>query len=519
MSTSPLSPLRIALVPLDERPVNTRYPQMLAQIAGAEILLPPTEILGKQKTPSDRDAVASWLTQAAHNADAALVSAEFLLYGNLINSRISLDSAASVLPRLSLVEAIAASNKTTYLFGLITRVSNADDCVEEPDYWQTWGTRFYRYSGLLHKQSAGALEAGEAEALQHLQNELPPDLVRDWLNRRLRNHAVLFALLDLAARKKVDFLLLTSDDTSAWGLPSREKAALLAWTALLDEETRERVLLHPGADEVGSALLARLLCEKNQLCPRIFPLYAVPGGEEITAPYEDRAVRLTVEGQIRACGATVADSAETADIILGVTPPSPRRTEWREDFADDERSERGAFYARFLEKLGAYQKQKPVALGDVAYPNGADPLLMELLLTPDCPVKPGELAAFGAWNTAGNTLGVVVAQAICFLFIGKDAGRKHAQNVFLTHRFLEDWGYQTLVRREAREANTAQWGSKDPDPENPEQVRFTEETIEAGLRRVLSRLQDAGVGVGLTLADGGVRLPWRRTFEADFDFS
>ena len=42
----PTTPLTIALVPLDERPVNTRYPQMLGAIGGANVLLPPPEIRG-----------------------------------------------------------------------------------------------------------------------------------------------------------------------------------------------------------------------------------------------------------------------------------------------------------------------------------------------------------------------------------------------------------------------------------------------------------------------------------------
>ncbi len=514
--TSPAA-LRVALVPLDERPVNTRYPQMLGAIAGADVLLPPAEVLGKQKTPSDRDAVANWLAEAARTADAAIVSAEFLLYGNLINSRISQDSALDVLPRLKPVEAIGASGKPVYLFGLITRVSNADDCVEEPDYWATWGTRFYKFSALLHKQDAGELTDDETQSLQTLRDELPPDLVNDWLARRLRNHAVNLALLDLAARARVHFLLLTSDDTSPWGTPSREKAWLMSWAKILGPAVQNRVLLHPGADEVGSALLARFLCEARNVSPRIYPLYAVPGGKEITAPYEDRAVRLTVEGQIHACGATLAATPEDADIILGVTPPSPRRTEWRTDFAGMERADREGFYKNFLSELGKWQQNKPVAIGDVAYPNGADPLLMELLLAPDCPVQPGALAAFGAWNTAGNTLGVVVAQAVCSLFIGNDPTRQAAQNAFLTHRFLEDWGYQTLVRREARTANRAAFGTNDPNPQDDEQIAFTAQSIETGLQTILTRLQERGVGVGLSLKSGSVRLPWNRTFEADFD--
>jgi hypothetical protein len=223
------------------------------------------------------------------------------------------------------------------------------------------------------------------------------------LARRLRNHAVSLALVDLLARGRLHFLLVTSDDTSEWGLPSREKTWLESWVRLLGTRVGERLLVHPGADEVGSALVARRICERHGLRPSICPVYAVPGGEEIVAPYEDRPVRITVEGQIRACGATLAATPDEADIVLGVLPPSPRRTEWRADFADAERAEREPFYRALFDALGPLQQVgKPVALGDVAYPNGADPFAMTLLLDPTCPLDPSRLAAFGAWNTAAT---------------------------------------------------------------------------------------------------------------------
>lgn len=95
----------------------------------------------------------------------------------------------------------------------------------------------------------------------------------------------------------------------------------------------------------------------------------------------------------------------------------------------------------FSTTLGERQRAgTPVAIADIAYPNGADPLVIEMLLESDCPVRPAELAAYGAWNTAGNTLGTTVAQAILSMFAGDDPERIAAQQRFLTHRFLEDWG-------------------------------------------------------------------------------
>ncbi len=505
--------MKIVLIPLDERPVNTRYPAQIAAIAGASLELPPEEIRGQGRTPADTEAVGAWLEEAAKDADGVVASAEFLAWGNLINSRISDASAMDGLARLRVLEKISCPIS---LFALITRVSNADDCVEEPLYWKNWGTRIYKISQLLHKKSLGVLEPEDLEKLNALEAEVPGENTRDWLMRRERNHAVNLALVDLLARGGLDFLLITSDDTSPWGMPSFEKSYLEGWLVRLGDAVAGKTMMHPGADEVGSALVARMLCTQLEKAPKICPVYSHPGGEEITAPYEDRAVRLTVEGQIGACGGALSHNPEVADIILAVLTPSPVRTEWRASFAPSERESREAGYRVLFEKIGAWQKAgKLVALGDVAYPNGADPLALELLLSESSPVNLGALASFGAWNTAGNSLGTTVAQATSLWLAGERADLS-AQKIALTHHFLEGWGYQTEVRREARAKNVARGWTQDPDPDSPEQQQFTCENIEAGLTEKLAQLQKSGIGVGLRLQPGSVKLPWRRTFECDF---
>jgi hypothetical protein len=508
--------VKIALIPLDERPVNTRYPQMLARIAGAEVLLPPKDIRGEGRQPAQLDLVGDWLKNTAPQCTGVVASTEFLAYGNLINSRISEESAAECLPRLAILDTLGKT-QSVYAFSLITRVSNADDCVEEPLYWKQYGTRFYQLSQNLHKREKGE-EVGAV--ISGLQAELPAIETLDWLQRRLRNHTINLALLDLVSRDRLDLLLLTSDDTSPYGMPSREKAWLEGWGQMLGAHVTEKILIHPGADEVGSALVTRMLCEKHGKTPRICPLYAVAGGEEIVAPYEDRAVKLTVAGQINACGGVVTDDPNTADILLAVFPPSPRRTEWRESFAAEERQDREAHYRAFLTQIAAYNK--PIAIGDVTYPNGSDPVVIDLLLSADCSISTPDLYAYGAWNTAGNTLGTTVAQAVCY-WLGHDHPESAiAQKIYLTHRFLEDWGYQHLVRREARAKNTEKFGTHDPIPESPDsdgQVAFTCQNIEAGLSACLTRLQASGIGVGLHIVPNSTRLPWRRTFEADFDLA
>ena len=507
----------LALVPLDERPVNTRYPQMLGAIGGAEVLLPPAEMRGFLRVPADTDAVAAWLRGAAPYADAAIVSCEFLGFGNLINARISQDNAADVLARLRL---LAELNPTcpVHAFSLITRVANSDDAVEEPEYWALWGTKFSRYARLTHQAETGALTEADADELAQLESLLPADLKADWLTRRLRNHAVTLGLLEMTARGQITALRLTSDDTSPYGFPSRERDWLAGWPRLVGPTLGDRLMMHPGADEVGSALLSHLLMSRRENPPRVWIVYSHPDDAILVAPYEDRPVRETVEGQIDACGCTLADSREDCDFVLGVATPSPRRTDYRPEYLAEDRQDRTDAYQAFLAELGQWQASgQAVALADVSYPNGSDPLLMELLLAQNFPLAPGRLAAYGAWNTAGNTLGVVVAQAACAGLIGDNPERARAQCVFLAHRFLEDWGYQTVTRRLARAEAERLWGRREPDPDSLDEQAVLCAFIGERLAERLGELQQRGIGDGLTLGD--VRLPWRRTFEVDFDLT
>jgi hypothetical protein len=521
---------KIILIPLDERPVNTKYPEMLAAIAGAELRLPPVEIRGFLRIPADVDALIHWLRQASQDADVCIASCEYLGYGSLINARISDDNAAEVLARLNVLAEVGA-RIPVHAFSLITRVSNADDCVEEPLYWLQWGTKFYRFARLYHRNETGDLTETEQTDLASLAAELPHELVVDWLTRRLRNHAVNLAMLEMAARGQIASLLMTSDDTAPYGFPTRERDWLRGWPKLIGAPLEGRVRMYPGADEVGSALVARQINEAGRRAPKVFVDYAIGGDEEIVAPYEDRPVRETVLGQIEACGCVVVDTPGEADFVLGVVTPSPRRADWRLEFFDPDRTQRTEAYQAFLSRLASYAPT-PIALADVAYPNGSDPVFSELLLgthpasflgTPPeagregvkaARVDLGSLAAYGAWNTAGNTLGVVVAQASLATTPSADV---EAQKRFLAHRFIEDYGYQMIVRREARADAESRWSRREPDPQSPEEQQVTCAFIERRLGEILLELQGNGIGEGLKIAPGSVRLPWRRTFEVDFE--
>lgn len=84
------------------------------------------------------------------------------------------------------------------------------------------------------------------------------------------------------------------------------------------------------------------------------------------------------------------------------------------------------------------QQNKPVAVADIAYGNGADNALVKELFNEG---KAYRIAAYGGWNTAGNTIGFALSQGLLAPRM-TEAGKDNLLNI----RYLDDWAYQANVR-------------------------------------------------------------------------
>lgn len=494
---------RVALIPLDERPVNTRYPNMIASAAGADVRLPPATLLSQRRQPGDTAGLIAWMEAAAAEVDTLIVSLEMIGHGGLIPSRITTEPMSAVAARLDALRRIRRAHPalTIYAFTVITRIPAYDGAFEEPDYWEHHGAALHELSVLYDRRGRGV---DSEAAIIELEARIPEAMRRDWLARRLRNHALNLAALDLLAHDALDLLVISSDDTSPEGLGRREKRWIADWGALVLGDNA-RLLMYPGADEIGCALVARALLEGRT--PRFRVEYAIPEDRDRIAPYEDGAVSLTVERQIRAVGGVIAD--EDADFVVMVNPPSPLGREYDFAYAKAEREYRYEALVRFVEQIAALINQgQRVIVADVAYPNGADPVLIELLIER---IELARLAAYGAWNTAGNTVGTALAQGVAASLARTEAERE-AHERFLTHRFIEDWAYQHCVREEIRDELERETGIRDASRVNAALIpaRIADQ-LAAHLRRL------PGLGARWRIAPGSVRLPWGRTFEIDFD--
>ena len=491
--------MKICLISLDERPANTRYPRLLAEIADIELILPPPDMLSNYRESARSDVLIEWLQLQVADCDTLIVNCEMLGYGGLIASRITNESTAIVVSRLDILRTIKTRNPRLRIFGfsVITRIPNYNSAIEEPDYWGEYGSDLNQLSQALDR-----MEQGEDlfETINDLNARLPAEIVQDFLNRRLRNHTVNLNILQLASEGIFDLLVISSDDTSPYGLGSSEKRWLQRWCQRLNLD--ERVLLYPGADEVGSILVARAVNQQHGHAPTFQIDYAVPGGEEITAAFEDSAVKITLERQITAAGATIQD--EDADIVLMVNTPRSPTHGWGIPYSVDEQRERIPHLEVAITRLSALLATGRVAaVADVAHANGADVEFVERLHSAGLL---NQLLSYGAWNTAGNTIGTTVAQAS---LAWQDKNAANNQRRFFAHRLIEDWLYMANVRQQASSWLESETGQREP---SVDRVSLTAMWIEQRLSEAILPLD-----LGFRIVPGSLQLPWRRTFEIDFD--
>jgi hypothetical protein len=544
---------RVAVLPLDDRPVNYDYLRYLARAAELEVLLPPREWLGNPWRDSRHADLVNWLTQTASGADALIVAIDTLAYGGLIPSRTSSESAEAVLARLAVLRNLKAAcpQQPILASNVILRISRADSSEEEKPYWATYGSRMFRLSYLEHKATLGEASPAETTERDSLRARIPDEVYEDYRRGRARNHVVNRAMLDWLAEGVFDYLLLPQDDTADYGwniAEARDLQALIRVRGLTD-----RAITYPGADEIGCLLLARYACQRAGFAPKVWPRYSSVTAPSVVTAYEDRPIHELLKAHLGPLGGIVADSPEDADLVLFMNAPAklqgggeyqwliwqgldavraqlpPEFHPYLDGLAADEgfRVTRREMqspqrspeeFVRAL--LGALAPGHPAALADVAFVNGADLILGNLLLQHPEIVN---LAAYGGWNTAGNTLGTVLAQAVIRLLAlraGATRDQLAAHLEFLFLRFLDDYFYQARERTRCMVEDLPALGVSPTMERLPDdEAAAVEACVRDRLTRAAADLRDLFVRSGLVreVHVNHIYLPWRRLFEVGFD--
>jgi hypothetical protein len=278
----------------------------------------------------------------------------------------------------------------------------------------------------------------------------------------------------------------------------------------------------------------------------------------VTAPavvtaYEDRPIHELLKAHLAPLGGIVADSPQEADLTLFFNAPAQRQGNgdsqwliwrgleavrarlpaqfhaWFDEFTTTEgfRATRREMQSphrspeEFVRSLlGALAAGQPAAVADVAFVNAADLILGNLLRQHP---QVTALAAYGGWNTAGNTLGTVLAQAVIRVLaqrapVTREQRAAHLEFLFL--RFLDDDLYQARERTRCMVEELPALGIAPTMERLPDdQAAAVENRVRDHLSRAAAELRNLFVSSGLVrdVRVSHIHLPWQRLFEVGFD--
>lgn len=489
--------MRAAFLPLDERPVTRDAFLKLAAVAGAEVVTPARGQLGSLKRPADVDALWAWLEGPGAAADVVIASAELLIYGGLVPSRVGrepLDRCLALASRWRDLRR-AAPDRRLYLSASNLRLPNSADATEEPDYWTEYGPQIFALSFHADRYEATG-DAASRERAAQAAAAVPAAVLADVRWRRARNLAVLLRLVDLAGAEVFDGLLIGQDDAAEYGWTRRDLRAVAA--AVEERRAGAWAWVTYGTDELTARLLARAVVTGRGRPPAVRVTYSAPAGRGLIPRYEGQALDLTVTSHIVTAGCRRVER-DRPDLALFVHNSPGDQLE-----APDQEPYPAAELDELFGALGrAAADNIPCALADVRYSNGADRTLVERLL--GAPRAFG-VSAYGGWNTMSNTLGMALAQA---LLSSEPGASRDANRDFTILRLLDDWGYQAIVRqRLAREVLPRFPGAAAPDIGAAYEAcawaaqRWLQETCVPPIAR----------SFGVPIRIGTAGFPWNRLF-------
>lgn len=441
---------KIALLPLDSRPYTYSTPKQIAQIANWDLQLPSKEHLGFMKRPGHIESLTKWIEHIQDDVEGFVISIDTLVYGGLMPSRVNEDALAVLQERVSFIRNLKQmTNKKVFAFSTTMRISNSYVNEQEKIYWSEYGKEIWKYSYYSHKHEV-TQDAEAQQIVEQMLKKIPEHILNDYLETRERNFQINLNLLDDIENGMIDFLVFPQDDTATYGLNIREQLKLMEEVS--KRKLHSKVYIYPGADEVATTLVARMILElEENHSLAIYPFFSGEFGALQPAMYEDRPIVESVKSQIYAVGGITVESSQEADLSLAVHVPGKYQGDLKlkERMSEVDTGDRNI--GEWTARIKHYLKQgKKIAVADVAYANGSDIAMMPRLLDESIF---DQLYGFAGWNTAGNTLGTVIPQA-AMVYIAEKKGLHCKDNLMKTHynhlmlRLLSDYLYLTITRDE-----------------------------------------------------------------------
>ena len=474
------------------------------------LFTPSMQLISHWKQPADTAVLFQWLHDqivsrcSLASSCSLLISTEQLLYGGLINSRLSNTSLDELNTRLDALVELKRSYEDKlkiYLSSVIMRIPAYNGDFEEPDYWATYGRLLYLWSFYTDRFNVLHNPADEAQ-VHNLTQQIPADILGQFVWRRERNYNLTYRLLHDYTKIYFERIWLTLDDNAEYGLNKAEERLL---TQLINDPSvgiSSKVNIYPGADEVSLAILSQIVVNVKQQTrvPTFSVRYRNVTTQNLIPNYEGAPLNQSVLKQIKAAGGEYVNGT-SADILVLVNNWS---TESQEEASAPQSC---ADYS----PLDVQATNSVLVYADVRYSNGGDRCFSQWVRNR---TQLGSYA-YAGWNTNGNTLGTCLSNGVLLNYylnssrqdISSSTTRKENRR-FTLYRLIEDVYYQAYLRA-VLSSYLADVSLESSDKLDVD-LNFYETFIAKGFKAYVS-------GISNEFQVTNVYFPWNRTFEIGFE--
>ena len=524
-SKPPVTPkqIKVAYIPIDDRPVNVDRVIYQAQSGGIELIMPDKDLFstkldgcGTNKngtTLGDRQALLNWLKSVDEDCEYFVLSMDQLLSGGLVGSRSmkneELSFEYSVIDYLT---TLAKSNRL-YLFDTVIRLAST---VGYNGYTIAEYSELRKYGNVARQTLSGSSLTveniiagyGKDSSGKTVSTSLSNTVIGDYLKSRARKlHLADYMLQKLGSSINVYIFIVIDDSSQNTTIQTNEINYI--------KSKINRGTIFAGTDELGMMGFARYSIEASTR-PLTVKVRYFGGQEHMPADSFDVD---TLEGNINShldsLNVNIVTSGKADLEVLVLTKPR----------INIEHSLNALNLVN-----AALENQKggiPTAVIDASGKLGD--LQRELVSKVDLSM----LVGYSSWNTVGNAMGIALGQSVVrvnYLLSGMVL-TDEANEGFLksmTFAYIKDIAYIIDKGRSFDFGGVAYYRAN----ESVVNGRLKSEMLGAnGTLSATSLLENINGGAYLASIDpfrkqrfgkitlDNFRLPWYRSFEMNFDIS